>query len=180
MAAHLQRLCLHRRAALAREDTGATKRTASGVIPSALDCPQPLNRANRRPAARATRRRRNTACHRSVLHPVHSLAHRTPEATCAKPLHSFLSPDCEENESRSIASSARSGRNRWGNSVCHATTSARLSASRIRIPSPGKRRSYCACNRTFSSRRVTSSLAQYTSKASGAARKFVVRIPFIA
>ena len=88
---------------------------------AAIAFPQPLNKADRRPAERATRRKRNTAWLRSVSRPLRSLSQRTPVATCAKLLYSSLCSDFEENDSRAIASSAKSGRNKCGKSVCHAT-----------------------------------------------------------
>ena len=113
---------------------------------------EPLNKADRRPAVPAMRRKGNTASHRSVSRPSRLLSQSRPEATCSNLLVSSLCSDCEEKKSCLIASSAKSGRNKCGKSVCNADLSAWMIASRTRASSPGKRHSYCACNRHLSAR----------------------------
>jgi hypothetical protein len=131
----------------------------TGAADFAALLPQSLSKADKIPAATTRIPRRNIALRDIALCllPLTPAPSR-PQAMLVRELIPSLGSEFDETASRATASSARSGRNRCGNSVCQAATSASAIASRIRLPCPGKRRSYPACSRALSSRTATASL----------------------
>ena len=143
--------------------------------------PQRLSKADSTLAAKARTSRRKIGLRDIDFETLVSLTVELlrAQATFAKEAVSSLTSEVEEAASRTIASSARSGRNKCGNGVRHATSSASSIALRIRDPSPGKRRSYCACSLPFKSSSAAINLSQKTSSVSGSAQLGVIDNPFI-
>jgi hypothetical protein len=142
---------------------------------------RPLSKAESTLAATARTPRRKIGFRNSDLVSLISLIHgpSMAQATLAKEAVSSPISAFSETASPAIASSARSGRNRCGNGVCQAATSASSIAFRIRDPSPGKRRSYWACSRTFKSASAAINLPQKTTGESGSAQLGIINNPFI-
>ncbi len=134
--------------------TSAIVTTGSADFAALL--PRSPSKADKISAATTRRPRRNIARRDIVL----CVIPLTPvplglQAMLIRELIPSLGSEFDETASRATISSARSGRNKCGNSVCQAATSASAIALRIRLPCPGKRRSYRACSRALRSRTAT-------------------------